>query len=119
MSYPTCIIDVGTGFTKMGLAVNAIPQYMIPSYIGSRNQATTTTITKKQGIEELDFLIGDECLNSSKAYPPERFMNHGIVSNWDLMEKFYEQCYYKYLRINPEEYNVILVCIICCFYKSL
>lgn len=107
-NYPTAIIDVGTGFTKMGLATNANPQYCIPSYIGTRAANMVGAAQKKQGIDELDFLIGDECLSSSKAYPPERFMSHGIVTNWDLMEKFYEQCFYKYLRINPEEYNVIL-----------
>ena len=103
----------------MGVATNALPQYMIPSYIGShfKSGAATTSITKKSSLEELDFLIGDECLGNPKAYPPERFMAHGIVTNWDLLEKFYQQCYYRYLRINPEEYNVILVCFLLLFYE--
>lgn len=116
MSKQTCIIDVGTGFTKMGLACNALPQYMIPSYIGSKDTGMTGSVVKKQGIEDLDFAIGDECLNNSKAYPPQRFMAHGIVQDWDLMEKFYEQCYYKYLRVNPEDYYVMLVCIFLCYF---
>ncbi|KAH7830452.1 actin-related protein 3 [Monocercomonoides exilis] len=108
MTDKVAIIDVGTGYTKMGVAPNSTPQYVIPSVIGIRDQKLSSTITKKTGLEELDFLIGDEAVSNSKAYPSEKFMSHGIVSNWDHMEKFYEQCFYKYLRLNPEDYNVML-----------
>ncbi|KAK2953094.1 putative Actin A [Blattamonas nauphoetae] len=109
MSNPAAIIDVGTGYTKMGLSTNTSPQYIIPTMLGERDKTlTSSSITKKQGLDELDFLIGDEAFENQKAYPPTRFMDHAIVADWDKMEKFYEQCYYRYLRINPEEHPVIL-----------
>ena len=35
-------------------------------------------------------------------------MRHGIVEDWDLMEKFMEQCIFKYLRAEPEDHYFLL-----------
>jgi actin-related protein 3 len=33
---PVCVIDNGTGYTKMGYAGNVEPQYIIPSAVAMR-----------------------------------------------------------------------------------
>jgi actin-related protein 3 len=33
---PTAVIDVGTGYTKLGYAGNSEPQFIFPSQIGVR-----------------------------------------------------------------------------------
>lgn len=109
MARTPVVIDVGTGFTKVGFAGNSDPLYILPSVLGSR--ATTATVgsrATKQGIDELDFEIGDASLQNSKQYPPERFIDHGLVTNWDLMEKYYEQIFWRYLRVNPEDQNIMI-----------
>ena len=35
-------------------------------------------------------------------------MRLGIVEDWDLMEKFMEQCIFKYLRAEPEDHYFLL-----------
>jgi actin-related protein 3 len=42
----------------------------------------------------------------SVKYP----IRHGIVDNWDLMEKYWEQCIFKYLKCEPEDHYFLLVC---------
>jgi actin-related protein 3 len=57
----------------------------------------------------LDFFIGDEAIANSKTYQVEQPIKHGLVENWDLMERFWEQCFFKYLRAEPEEHYTMLV----------
>ena len=33
---PTAVVDVGTGYTKLGFAGNSEPQFIFPSQIGVR-----------------------------------------------------------------------------------
>ena len=35
-------------------------------------------------------------------------VRHGQVEDWDLMEKFMEQCIFKYLRAEPEDHHFLL-----------
>ena len=53
-----------------------------------------------------DFYIGDEADRPSYAskYP----IRHGVVEDWDLMERFWEQCIFKYLRAEPEDHYFLL-----------
>lgn len=41
-------------------------------------------------------------------------IRHGIVEDWDLMERFWEQAIFKYLRAEPEDHYFLLVC---CYYN--
>ena len=36
-------------------------------------------------------------------------IRHGQIENWDHMERFWEQCIFKYLRAEPEDHYVLLV----------
>lgn len=110
---PAVVIDNGTGYTKMGYAGNCEPQYIIPSIIATNDSAgkTTTgpkTSQQKKGIEDLDFFIGDEALAMSKTYACQNPIRHGQVDNWNLMERFWEHCIFKYLRSEPEDHYFLL-----------
>ena len=35
-------------------------------------------------------------------------VRHGLVEDWDLMERFLEQCIFKYLRAEPEDHFFLL-----------
>ena len=110
-----CVIDVGTGYTKMGFAGNCEPQYIIPSVIAAndlKTQGTGTTKASaaKTGVEDLDFHIGDAALQDKirttyQVYYP---VKHGQVENWTLMERMWEQCIFKYLRAEPEDHYFLL-----------
>ena len=54
----------------------------------------------------LDFYIGDEA--DKPGYGTMYPIRHGIVEDWDLMERFWEQCIFKYLRAEPEDHYFLL-----------
>jgi hypothetical protein len=62
-----------------------------------------------KGVEDLDFYIGDEALANSKTYSVNYPIRHGIIEDWDLMERFWEQAIFKYLRAEPEDHHFLLV----------
>lgn len=107
---PACVIDPGTGYCKLGFAGNTEPQYIIPSAIAIRESAKVGDQASRRlgkGVEDLDFFIGDEAIdkpNYACKYP----IRHGIVEDWDLMERFLEQSIFKYLRAEPEDHYFLL-----------
>jgi actin-related protein len=62
-------------------------------------------------VEDLDFFIGDEALAAAKGhgYGIHYPVRHGLIENWDLMEKYWQQCIFKYLRAEPEDHCFLLV----------
>ncbi|KAH3718213.1 actin-related protein 3 isoform X1 [Dreissena polymorpha] len=107
---PAVVIDNGTGYTKMGYAGNTEPQFIIPSCIAVKETASVGDKTIQRlgkGVEDLDFFIGDEALNAT-SYSVKWPIRHGIVEDWDLMERFWEQAIFKYLRSEPEDHYFLL-----------
>jgi actin-related protein 3 len=109
---PACVIDNGTGYTKLGYAGNSEPQFIMPSTIAVK-EGSQSISTGKHGasgkIMDLDFFIGDEALSPMAAnYFVKYPIRHGIVEDWDLMERFWEQCIFKYLRAEPEDHFFLL-----------
>jgi len=106
---PAVVIDVGTGYTKMGYASNWEPQYIIPSVIATNDEkAKNQTAAQKKGAEDLDFFIGDEAFANSHTYQVNYPVRHGQIESWDLIEKFWEQCIFKYMRCEPEDHYFLL-----------
>jgi len=117
---PAVVIDNGTGYTKMGYAGNCEPNYIIPSIIGVHEAPSASgakSFTGASGpsssgkgntIEDLDFFIGDEAVANSKTYACKNPIKHGQVENWTLMEQFWEQAVFKYLRCEPEDHHFLL-----------
>jgi len=66
-------------------------------------------LASKRGIEDLDFYIGDEAIANSKTYGIHYPIRHGLIDNWDHMERFWEQSIFKYLRAEPEDHYFLLV----------
>ncbi|GLV33641.1 Actin-related protein 3 [Carabus blaptoides fortunei] len=107
---PACVIDVGTGYTKLGFAANKEPQFIIPSAIAIKESAKVGDQSSRRlakGVEDLDFFIGDEAFDAT-GYAVKYPVRHGLVEDWDLMERFLEQCIFKYLRAEPEDHYFLL-----------
>jgi len=106
---PACVIDVGTGYTKMGYAGNKEPQFIMPSAIAVKETAKVGDERRAtRGMEDLDFHIGDEAMNVGNPYAVKYPVRHGLVEDWDLMEKFLEHCIFRYLRAEPEDHYFLL-----------
>jgi len=108
MDRPACVIDCGTGYTKMGFAGNLEPSFITPTCIGVNDSVSRNVTAKKAGLEDLDFLIGDEALASSSKYSIQYPIRHGQVENWDHMERYWQHCIFNYLRCDPEDHAFLL-----------
>jgi len=107
---PAVVIDNGTGYTKMGYAGNTEPNFIMPSCIAIKESAKVGDQAIRRlgkGVEDLDFFIGDEALDAT-SYAVKWPIRHGIVEDWDLMERFWEQAIFKYLRAEPEDHYFLL-----------
>ncbi|KAI8871152.1 putative ARP3-actin related protein [Ramicandelaber brevisporus] len=74
----------------------------------SIGRASAGNLASKRGIEDLDFYIGDDAITNSMTYALSYPIRHGTIDNWDHMERYWEQCIFKYLRCEPEDHYFLL-----------
>ena len=107
MTAPVVVIDNGSGFTKMGYAGNDEPTYIIPSLYGDSGTRGASGPISSDSMVDLEFAVGREAQarpNSILSHP----IAHGIVEDWNKMERIWQHCIYKYLRVEPSEYGFVL-----------
>ena len=102
---PPVVIDNGTGYTKMGYAGNYEPNYIVPSLISNNVPAPGA---KQNDVQDLDFYIGEEAQQKRANYNVDYPVRHGIIENWDNMEKYWQRCIYQYMRCDPEDHYFLL-----------
>ncbi|NXJ50236.1 ARP3B protein, partial [Spizaetus tyrannus] len=97
-------------YTKLGYAGNTEPQFIIPSC-----ELPIKLSTKVQVVSALFTLSGTvDSLIFKKVVPVRKCsfgcwpIRHGIVEDWDLMERFMEQVIFKYLRAEPEDHYFLM-----------
>ena len=103
---PAVVLDNGTGYTKIGYAGNEEPSYLIPSLIAVDSKADLSVASKST--EDFDFFIGEEAENAPKSYTKSFPLKHGLIENWTLMEMYWEQAIFKYLRCDPQDHYFLL-----------
>jgi len=60
------------------------------------------------GAAKKDFFVGDDAQAKRGVLQIRYPIEHGIVTNWDDMEKIWHYTFYNEMRVNPEDHNVLL-----------
>ena len=99
---PTVVINNGSQSIKAGFAGEDSPRTDFPSIVGRPRHSGVIL-----GMLQKDAYIGYEAYTKrgvlSLRYPIE----HGIVTNWDDMERIWHHTFYEELRVAPEECIVL------------
>ena len=97
------VCDNGSGMVKAGFSGDDAPRSVFPSIIGRPK-----TEQAMLGSAKKDFFVGDDAQQRRGILQIKYPIEHGIVTNWDDMEKIWHHTFYNELRVAPEEHPVLL-----------
>ena len=100
---PHVIIDNGTGYCKAGLSTDEGPRVIFPECVGYPKYKEAML-----GGSNKEFFIGADTEDKRGVLKLNYPMEHGVVNDWDDMEKIWGHVFTNELRIDPVEHNVML-----------
>ncbi|GAB7343565.1 hypothetical protein MBLNU457_1570t1 [Dothideomycetes sp. NU457] len=97
------VIDNGSGTIRAGFAGEDLPKCFFPSYVGRPKHTRVLA-----GALEGDVFIGAKAQELRGLLKIKYPLEHGIVTNWDDMEKIWQHVYTEELKTLSEDHPVLL-----------
>ncbi|KAJ6235650.1 actin-7-related [Anaeramoeba flamelloides] len=96
------VIDTGTYKTSVGFAGGDVPIGHFATRLGRYSNADLDEENKKK------YFIGKEAQEKRAILKLSSPLEHGIITNWDYMEKIWNHSFEEILKANPKEHPVHL-----------
>lgn len=97
------VLDNGSGICKAGFAGENAPRATFPSIVGSPKLKSVML-----GVDRKDCYVGDEAHAKRGVLTLRYPIEHGMVTNWEDMEKVWRHAFYNELRVDPQCHPVLL-----------
>ncbi|MCB0368234.1 MAG: hypothetical protein KDD45_02050 [Bdellovibrionales bacterium] len=96
------VIDNGSGMCKAGLSGDDAPRSSFPSIVGRPKYENIMVGMNKEAY------VGEEAQAKKGVLKLSYPIEHGIVNNWEDMQKIWHHCFYNELRVAPNEHPTLL-----------
>jgi actin-related protein 3 len=94
------VVDSGTGYTKLGYSGNAAPSFSVPTVISESSDGDDL---------DLGFVVGEDALRQKLVRNLKYPIRHGLVEDWNALEKFYQRSFIEKLGIvDFDEVNLLM-----------
>lgn len=100
---PSIIIDNGSGFSKVGFGGEKEPKTILATCVGYPKYSYSI-----KGGNTKSYFIGKDAESKRGILKLQYPIEHGIITNWDDMERIWESIFTNELNVNPEEHSILL-----------
>jgi actin-related protein len=97
------VVDNGSGMCKAGFAGDDAPRSVFSTIVGRPKMPGIMV-----GLDQKEVYVGEEAQQKRGVLRIEQPIEHGVVKNWDDMEKVWHHTLYSELRVSPEEHPVLM-----------
>ena len=99
------VLDCGTGIVKAGFSGDDAPISVFSTVVGHPKHAPTSMVVTKPTRQ---FYVGDEAQRNRGMLDLRSPIQHGIVTDWQDMERVWDHVFHEELNISPEQQLILL-----------